>query len=619
MFDIYLITIICKGFTNNLISENWTVAKMTMVKAQNLSYEYKRSYETASGMKEEKFIALEHINLEIKKGSFTAVLGHNGSGKSTFAKHINALLTPTEGTLWVKGYDTKNEEFIWDIRQSAGMVFQNPDNQMVATVVEEDVAFGPENMGIEPTEIRSRVDEALETVGMSDYKTHSPSRLSGGQKQRIAIAGVLAMKPDCIILDEPTAMLDPIGRKEVIDTVMRLNQQEGITIILITHYMEEAVKADNIFVIDDGSIVMSGTPREIFTQVEALKNYGLDVPQPTETAYLLRQRGIPIPDNILTVDELVQAVNSFQPKEQTVKLEQEKRSECDGRENVIEVKNLTYVYNPDTSFCKMALDHVNINIKKGEFLGLIGHTGSGKSTLIQHLNAIISPESGEILLNGKNIYEDRTKLKSVRQKVGLVFQYPEHQLFEMTVYKDVAFGPMNLGFSQIEIEKRVKKALGTVGIGEEIYEKSPFELSGGQKRRVAIAGVLAMSPEVLILDEPTAGLDPRGRDEILNAVKEMHRELGITVVLVSHSMEDVARLADRIIVMHKSKVALAGTPREIFAKGNELEKMGLASPQISYVFDKLNQIGYQMPKDIYTTARAADVLYKLLKAGEQND
>ncbi|WMI80592.1 energy-coupling factor transporter ATPase [Anaerotignum sp. MB30-C6] len=281
---------------------------MKMVKAEGLTYEYIKMLETDHGTEEEKVAALKSVNLEIEKGEFVVVLGHNGSGKSTFAKHINALLEPTDGTLWVKGMDTKNGELIWDIRQTAGMVFQNPDNQLVATVVEEDIAFGPENMGIEPEEIRRRVDDALATVRMQKYATHTPSKLSGGQKQRIAIAGVLAMKPDCIVLDEPTAMLDPVGRKEVLETIERLNKEEGITIILITHYMDEAVRGDRVYVIDDGEVVMEGKPKEIFSQVERLQQYGLDVPQVTEVAHLLRKEGIDLPADILTVEEMVGAL-----------------------------------------------------------------------------------------------------------------------------------------------------------------------------------------------------------------------------------------------------------------------------------------------------------------------
>lgn len=282
-----------------------------MVKAEDLTYEYTRILETDHGTQEEKVAALKHVNIEINQGDFVAVLGHNGSGKSTFAKHINALLQPTGGTLWVENRDTKNDDLVWEIRQTAGMVFQNPDNQLVATVVEEDIAFGPENMGVAPAEIRKRVDDALATVRMSEYATHSPSKLSGGQKQRIAIAGVLAMKPKCIVLDEPTAMLDPVGRRDVMETIERLNREEGITMILITHYMDEAVRADKVFVIDDGDLVMQGTPKEIFSQVDRLKSYGLDVPQVTEVADLLRKEGIDLPVDILTVEEMVGAICQY--------------------------------------------------------------------------------------------------------------------------------------------------------------------------------------------------------------------------------------------------------------------------------------------------------------------
>lgn len=284
----------------------------------------------------------------------------------------------------------------------------------------------------------------------------------------------------------------------------------------------------------------------------------------------------------------------------------------------IQINHLVHKYSEGTTFEKTALDDVTLEIQKGEFIGLIGHTGSGKSTLIQHLNSLIKPTSGEILLDGVNINEDKTRLKSIRQRVGLVFQYPEHQLFEMTIYKDVAFGPTNMGLDDKEINKSVKEALDVVGIDESMYEKSPFDLSGGQKRRVAIAGVLAMKPEVLILDEPTAGLDPKGRDEILEAIRDFHDKLRITIILVSHSMEDIAKLVDRIIVMNKGKVELQGTPNEIFSQVDKLEKIGLAVPQISYVIHELNKKGYNLPNDIYTIDRAVEVLYELL-GGKSND
>lgn len=279
---------------------------MEMIQTEGLVYEYIRRNE--EGGVESITRAVDGVELEVKKGDFVAILGHNGSGKSTLAKHINALLEPTEGTVWVNGMSTADEENIWKVRQSAGMVFQNPDNQIIASVVEEDVGFGPENIGIPTEEIWKRVEESLKAVGMSEYRTHSPNKLSGGQKQRVAIAGIMAMKPDCIVLDEPTAMLDPNGRKEVIRTVRELNRAEKVTVLLITHYMDEVIHADRVIVMDDGKIVMQGTPREVFSHVEELKGYRLDVPQVTELAYELKKSGIPMPDCVLSVQELVEAV-----------------------------------------------------------------------------------------------------------------------------------------------------------------------------------------------------------------------------------------------------------------------------------------------------------------------
>ena len=274
----------------------------TMIECRNLIFKY-----TAGENQEEK-IAINDVNLQIKEGEFIAILGHNGSGKSTMAKHMNALLIPTEGKMLVNKMDTSDMNNLWNIRETAGMVFQNPDNQLVATIVEEDVAFGPENLGVPPEEIRKRVDEALERVGMSEYKRHAPHLLSGGQKQRIAIAGILAMKPKCIIFDEPTAMLDPSGRKEVLDTIIDLNKNYGITVILITHYMDEAAKADRIVVMDKGKLILDGKPRDVFSNVEKMKSIGLDVPQVTELSYELQKAGINIDTRILDVNEMVNVI-----------------------------------------------------------------------------------------------------------------------------------------------------------------------------------------------------------------------------------------------------------------------------------------------------------------------
>ena len=276
---------------------------MGIIKTVHLIYEYIRHDEEEKVAEVKR--AIDGVDLEIEEGSFTAILGHNGSGKSTLAKHINGLLLPTEGTVWVGEIDTKEEDRIWDVRKTAGMVFQNPDNQIIGNIVEEDVGFGPENIGVPTDEIWKRVDESLKAVGMTAYRKQSPNKLSGGQKQRVAIAGVMAMRPRCIVLDEPTAMLDPNGRKEVIRTIRQLNQAEGITVLLITHYMEEAIDADRIIVMDDGKIVMDGKPKEIFSRVRELKTYGLDVPQATELAFELKEAGMPLSDGILSREELV--------------------------------------------------------------------------------------------------------------------------------------------------------------------------------------------------------------------------------------------------------------------------------------------------------------------------
>ncbi|GAA0123760.1 MAG: energy-coupling factor transporter ATPase [Clostridium argentinense] len=288
----------------NFVSENPQVLdkindKQIEIHSENLVFKYENN---ENG---DVKVAIDSVNIDINKGDFVVILGHNGSGKSTFAKHINALLVPTEGKLYVGGLDTSVEENVWNIRNKAGMVFQNPDNQIVATIVEEDVAFGPENLGVDPKEIRRRVDDSLKRVNMYEYKKHGPHLLSGGQKQRVAIAGILAMMPECIVLDEPTAMLDPSGRREVIKTIKDLNREYGITIVLITHYMEEAVEADKIYVMDSGKIVIEGTPKEVFKEVKTMKKLGLDVPQMTELAYELRKNSVDISEDILTIDEMV--------------------------------------------------------------------------------------------------------------------------------------------------------------------------------------------------------------------------------------------------------------------------------------------------------------------------
>lgn len=576
--------------------------------------------------------AVDSVSLDVEKGEFIAILGHNGSGKSTLAKHINVILMPTSGTLYVNGKDTADGRNIWDIRQSAGMVFQNPDNQIIETVVEEDVGFGPENLGVETEEIWKRVESALGKVGMLEFRKHSPSRLSGGQKQRVAIAGVLAMHPDCIVLDEPTAMLDPHGRQEVIQTLKELNEKEKVTVILITHHMNEAALADKIFVMNEGKIALQGTPKEVFSHYDEMKKIGLDVPVSTEIAHGLKKYGWHMPDDIISEEELLDSIKKNLPEkaekgtEHRVEQKNESKAEKDNREAqqqkdsgevILSLRDVNYIYSADTVYRRHALKNVSLDIWKGEFIAVIGHTGSGKSTLIQHLNGLNKPSSGKILYKGQDISEKSFKLSDLRKKVGLVFQYPEYQLFETTVLLDVAFGPKNLGCDREQAEQQAREALALVGLPEECYEMSPFELSGGQKRKAAIAGVLAMNPEVLILDEPTAALDPCGRDEILSILEDLHRKKNITILLVSHSMDEVARFAQRIIVMDKGEILMDGIPADIFRRHKELEEIGLAAPQAMYIMKELKEYGLPVDTEIFTPQEAVKEINRIRDGAEQ--
>ena len=577
-----------------------------IIEIKNCSYRYPDSTEPA----------LRDIDLAIERGSFVAVLGHNGSGKSTLAKLMNAILLPTEGQVLVAGMDTADEKHLLDVRRTVGMVFQNPDNQMVANVVEDDVAFAPENLGVPSQEIRSRVDEALKAVGMYDFRMHAPHLLSGGQKQRVAIAGVIAMQPDCIVLDEPTAMLDPAGRKEVLSTAHRLCREKGITVVLITHHMNECVDADRLLVVSDGQIAADDIPERVFSQVELMQSLGLSVPETAMLLHTLNARGFHLPMEALHTEACAQAIALALPKGGVRAPEPEGGAVSADpanapKEGKLRVSALTHTYSVGTPFEKVAVEDVDLALPGGSLVGLIGHTGSGKSTLIQHLDGLLKPTSGSVLLDEKDIHSSKALLRDARFRVGLVFQYPEYQLFEETVFRDIAFGPKNMGLSEAEIDERVREAARFTGVPEEVFEHSPLELSGGQKRRVAIAGVIAMRPEVLVLDEPTAGLDPQGRESILANILQYHRETGSTVILVTHSMEDIARVAERLIVMNKARLVMDGSPRAVFSNAEALGGMGLAVPESTEIASRLRALGVPLPEGIFTTERLAECILAL--------
>ena len=405
----------------------------TILTAENLKFRYDA---------EQPVYALDGVSVQVKRGEFVAVLGANGCGKSTLAKHFNAILLPESGKVYVEGMDTANEEKLYDIRQTVGMVFQNPDNQIVATVVEEDVAFALENLGVPQDEMRRRVDDSMKMAGIYEYRERAPHNLSGGQKQRVAIAGVVAMRPDCLILDEATAMLDPRGREQVMQTIHYLNRNMGITVVSITHYMEEAAQADRVLVMSKGHVVMEGTPKEVFSQTEKVRSLHLDVPQE-------------------------------------------------------------------------------------------------------------------------------------------------------------------------EMRRRVDDSMKMAGIYE-YRERAPHNLSGGQKQRVAIAGVVAMRPDCLILDEATAMLDPRGREQVMQTIHYLNRNMGITVVSITHYMEEAAQ-ADRVLVMSKGHVVMEGTPKEVFSQTEKVRSLHLDVPQAAELRDELVKAGISMPEGIIDTGACAQALYELLQ------
>lgn len=588
--------------------------------------------------------AINGISFTVAKGEFLSVIGHNGSGKSTLARLLNGLLEADGGNINILGLDLKEGKNAVEVRKHVGIVFQNPDNQMVASIVEDDVAFGPENIGVEREEIGRRIDWALSAVGMESYRTASPARLSGGQKQRIAVAGVLAVKPEILILDESTAMLDPKGRREVVEVVRRLNKEEGITVILITHFMEEALLADRTIVMNKGEIVMNGTPEEIFESGEKLETFNLSLPRISVIANNLRAAGMEIRD-VLRPEELAAEIASNMqnrgisagqtsqnpPETEEVVEETQKETEiitvpetqtggaAKTENHDIIIENLTFTYSKKSPFATKALSGVNLKIEEGEFFGIIGHTGSGKSTLIQHLNALIKLPQAEKKYRKKRVKKGQPQpvlpaisvgqfdltnkkcdFKALRASVGMVFQYPEYQLFADTVFNDVAFGLKNFKKNLMpeEIEQAVKDSIEIVGLDyNEVKDKSPFDLSGGQKRRVAIAGVIVTRPQILVLDEPAAGLDPKGKNEIMELLHKLHREWCKTVIIVSHDMDEVAENCSKVAVISNGSVFACDAPAKLFRRADELTALGLDIPLTAKIAKELKNYGIEIESD----------------------
>ena len=583
----------------------------------------KHQYDVWKGDEKFKRTALNGVSLDVKRGDFIAILGTNGSGKSTLAKHLNVLLLPDEGTVWIDGKDTGNEKYLWQIRTTVGMVFQNPDNQIIGTSVEEDVAFGPENRNMDPVTIQSKVTNSLAAVGLLSKRKTSPYRLSGGQKQRVAVAGVLASDSSCIVLDEPTAMLDPVSRKELMEVICRLHR-EGKTIILITHHTDEAACADRVILMDKGNIVKEGTPSDIFADRELLRSIRMDIPSVTDLGFTLREKGVIKESPVLDKEELIgllmkesgsiRAASTIAgPK--TALPEKAAAGELPG-EIILRAKDVEYTYSKGTANETKVLKGVSFDVHKGECIGLIGTSGAGKTTFLKHLNGLLKAEKGDVLFKGESIYRKGFKLNELRKSVGLVFQSAENQLFCKTVLDDVKFGPLKMGMSEEEALAAAKASLKLVDIDEEYFDVSPQDLSGGQKRRVAIAGILAMEPEVLILDEPAAGLDPGMKEEIFSIIDDIRHKRGTAVIIVSHEMEDMVRYADRVMIISDGVIALEGTPKEVFSQVERVRELGADVPGVTDIMDELMKRGFpEMEMQVDTEAAACEIAAALGREG----
>lgn len=613
-----------------------------MINIENVVHKYK----VWEGDESRLLTALDHVSFEVEEGGFVALLGANGCGKSTMARHMNALLLPDEGKVTVDGMDTSDPENTNMIRRKVGMVFQDPDNQIIGTSVEEDVAFGPENRAFPPEDIRRYVADSLKAVGLFSERKSSPVHLSGGQKQRVAVAGVLATDNSCIVLDEPTAMLDPRSRCEFMETLEKLRSM-GKTIVLITHHTDEVTGADVIVGMKDGRVIAKSSPSEFFGNRKLIQELRMDAPASVEIGRSLADMCL-IPEWVyLSPEILCQTVMCAWEKEGSLRPEMfgdasqtafsEKKRDCSGCCDIrndsrnetrsefqndapplMQLQEVSFSYEQGTAREKSVLKNITLDIRKGEFAALVGSSGSGKTTMVKLLNGLLKASSGRIFFEGEDIYGKNYQLRGLRKKVGMIFQNPEQQLFCKTVLSDVEFGPLHVGMSREESDEAARHALELVGITEDKFQMNPLDLSGGQKKRVAIAGVLAMRPSVLIMDEPAAGLDPGSRDQIFQLIQKIRREDGTTVVLISHDMDEVARWADRVMVLHDGTIEADGRPEDVFQEEKLLEDTGVDLPQPGKIMRLLREKGFPAGRLEMTNEAAVRAIAAVLKAGDEN-
>jgi len=567
---------------------------------KNLRYIYDRGTE-----------ALKRISFQVKDGEFVVVMGPNGAGKTTLLLTTNGIIPHSIGGLmygrvYIDSMDTSKHK-IYELATKVGIVLQNPETQLFMPSVESELAFGPENLAVPREEIAERIKWALKITRLEGMENRSPHNLSGGQKQVVAIASVLTMRPEILVLDEPTSQLDPYGTNMVFSTVRELNKKYGITILMAEHKSEHIAEfADRIIILDKGKIVYEGTPHDAFSKYELFRELKIKLPQVSEVAHLLKQKGIMDPNEptFITLDEAEkwfrENVNKKYEVDATeLEKRQDKAKKKEYGDVVIDVRNLHFVYPGGVE----ALRGIDLKIREGEFVAIIGQNGAGKSTLVKTMTGVLKPYpkpkkikpdtsygEGEVIVMGMNTLD--VTVGEMSRYIGLVLQNPDHQLFSTTVYDEIAFGPKNHGLKKEEIDERVKYACELIGIPDEFLDKHPLSLSWGDRQKVAIAAILSMKPKILILDEPTTGEDYLGRHQVVSMAKKLNEEINETIIMISHDIDLVAEYADRTIVMGLGKILLDDVTSEVFTHMDVLNQTYLNPPQISMLAQRLSDIGF---------------------------
>lgn len=569
-----------------------------MLQATGVHFQYGREILDAPS-------AVTDVSFTVAPGQIVGLLGQNGSGKSTIAKLIAGILTPQRGELEIDGISVRDRKRRWEARRLVGLVFQNPDDQLITNTLIDEIAFGPENLGLPRDEIQRRVDGAIELLDLAGYRDAPLNELSVGLRQRVAIAGVLAMEPRYLIFDEPTTMLPPQMAQQLIATVHELVRSHGVGAVYITHHMEETIAFDHVMVMSRGSIALEGSPRAVFSQRERLLALGLESPLVMSLARRLRERGYDIAPDCLTPDELNAQVAPYVTRDtdgsapvqvasnmdRSAYQAQSRPDDAGSAAPLLETRDLSFTYMRGTPLAQQALNGVRVAVQPGTCVAFVGPSRAGKSTLLDCLNAIAKPGKGMVFYKGADTAGPTFDLEALRRAVGVVYQSPDSQLIEEVVGKDVAFGLIRRKIPLDESRRIVRESLEAVGLTyEEFRSRYTYALSGGEKRRVAIAGALAMGPETLILDEPTAGLDPQGRTEFLDLLRRLRDERGLTVLYMTASLDDVVGMADYIYVLDAGSVKEAGAPRQILVQAADLDQLGVRLPAVSRLALSLREV-----------------------------